>query len=74
MNKMLVGGLFELKKIYLIVSRERDIQDKDSFFQAGRYLLKKVHKAESVDSKDVLLSWKEVENRLESKRLQRLRI
>ena len=56
------------------MSRERDIQDKDSFFQAGRYLLKKVHKAESVDSKDVLLSWKEIENRLESKRLQRLRI
>lgn len=56
------------------MSREQNIQDKDSFFQAGRILLKKVHKVESIDSEDVLLSWKEVEDRLESKCSQRLRI
>ncbi len=49
------------------MSREQNIQDKDSFFQAGRILLKKVHKVESIDSEDVLLFWKEVEDRLESK-------
>ena len=37
-------------------------------------MLKKVHKVESIDSEDVLLSWKEVEDRLESKCSQRLRI
>ena len=62
------------KKKKLVVSREQNIQDKDSFFQAGRILLKKVHKVESIDSEDVLLSWKEVEDRLESKCSQRLRI
>ena len=56
------------------MSREQNIQDKDSFFQAGRILLKKVHKVESIDSEDVLLFWKEVEDRLESKCSQRLRI
>lgn len=33
-----------------------------------------MHKVESIDSEDVLLSWKEVEDRLESKCSQRLRI
>ena len=56
------------------MNRKQNIQDKDSFFQAGRNLLEKVHKAEFVDSEDVLLSWKEVENRLESKRSKRLQI
>lgn len=56
------------------VSRKQNIQDKESFFQVGRDLLEKVHKVEVVNREDVLLSWKEVENRLESKRLQKMRI
>ena len=51
-------SVIRIKK--LVVSREQNIQDKDSFFQAGRILLKKVHKVESIDSEDVLLFWKEV--------------
>lgn len=56
------------------MSREQNIQDKDSFFQAGKDLLEEVRKVESVDGEEVLSSWKEVESRLESKRSQRLRI
>lgn len=56
------------------MSKERNIQDKDSFFQAGMDLLERVHEAEAVDMEEVLSSWKEVEKQFESKRSHRLRI
>ncbi|WP_303025895.1 FecR family protein, partial [uncultured Parabacteroides sp.] len=56
------------------MNREQNIKDRNSFFQAGRYLLEKVHETESVDRDDVLLSWKEVESRLESEHSHKLRI
>lgn len=56
------------------VNREQNIKDRNSFFQAGRDLLEKVHETESVDRDDVLLSWKEVESRLESEHSHKLRI
>ena len=56
------------------MNRKRNIQDKDSFFQVGKNLLEKVHKVESVDYEDALLSWKEVESQFENQRVQKVRI
>ncbi len=56
------------------MSREQDIKEKESFFQAGRKLLEKVHEAESVDRAEVLMSWEEVQEKLESRSSRKLRI
>ncbi len=56
------------------MSKEQNKQDKESFFRVGRGLLEKVHETETVDSKDVFSSWKEIEKQLGSESRYKLRI
>lgn len=50
------------------MNRKQNIEDKKSFEQAGKDLLRKVHEAEPDRLQEALASWQEIENRLDQPR------